>query len=207
MNSSTPMVAAFDFDGTLTWIDTLPFFLIYLAGPIRFLFTITPMIPTLLRFWANPASYDASKRKIVRRFLSGMSAQRAAWAGRRFAERVLPKLIRSNVLSQLQEHLKKGHRCIIISASPELYLTPYAEQLGVQDVIATAFEIDAEGRLSGELAGNNCYGEEKATRLAALLGDRRQYRLTAYGNSPGDIPLLKMADTAYYNGKPFGAAA
>ena len=85
-----------------------------------------------------------------------------------------------------------------ISASLALYVQPWALKAGFDDVIATHLETLEDGRISGKLAGKNCFGIEKIRRLEALLGPRNGYTLYAYGDSRGDRELLSSADYAYY---------
>ena len=68
------------------------------------------------------------------------------------------------------------------------------EAFGFDHVIAVGLESDADGTLTGELAGPNVRGPEKAVRLRRWLGDDRPEMLWAYGNSSGDTELLAMAD-------------
>ena len=92
----------------------------------------------------------------------------------------------------------QGHRVVIVSASPECYVGPAGEELGVDGVLATRLAVDAGGSLTGRYEGANCRGAEKYTRLMAWLraygpGGRRRTSPTlwAYGNSRGDLRLLR----------------
>jgi HAD superfamily hydrolase (TIGR01490 family) len=99
-------------------------------------------------------------------------------------------------------HKQQGHRCVIVSASLELYLRPWATAAGFNDVLGSRLEALDDGRTSGKLLGENCFGPEKMRRLETLLGPREGYTLYAYGDSRGDKELLSAADFAFY--KKFG---
>jgi HAD superfamily hydrolase (TIGR01490 family) len=105
-------------------------------------------------------------------------------------------------MQRLEWHKQHGHRCVVISASLELYVRPWAIKAGFDDVIATHLEAHMEGYVTGKLSGANCFGIEKLRRLEALVGAREGYSLYAYGDSRGDKELLSSADWAYYRQFP-----
>lgn len=84
------------------------------------------------------------------------------------------------------------HVAAVVSASPELYVKPFCEALGLE-CIATRFEYDSAGFFTGRLLGENCNGEEKVVRVRERFGDPEAYRIEVYGDSAGDYPLLGMA--------------
>jgi HAD superfamily phosphoserine phosphatase-like hydrolase len=91
---------------------------------------------------------------------------------------------------------------VVISASLDIYVRPWAIKAGFADVIATHLETREDGRVTGKLSGANCFGAEKVRRLEALLGPRSGYTLYAYGDSRGDKELLLSADYPYYRKIP-----
>jgi HAD superfamily phosphoserine phosphatase-like hydrolase len=87
---------------------------------------------------------------------------------------------------------------VLVSASPDVYLRDWAAAHGVADVLCTALEHDAGGRMTGRLQGRNCYGEEKVRRIRAWLQDRAiPARTYAYGDTRGDLPMLHFVDEGY----------
>ena len=74
--------------------------------------------------------------------------------------------------------------------------------MGIDRVLCSSLRSDRTGRVSGRLAGKNCYGLEKTRRLLDSLGDRSGYILYAYGDSRGDRELLASADHAFYRTMP-----
>lgn len=90
------------------------------------------------------------------------------------------------------EYYKKQHRedDIIISASPEFLLRPICKMLGVSRLIAS--QVDSR---TGKYTGENCWGEEKVTRL------KDKYGITEcdefYSDSFSDTPLAEIAGAAY----------
>lgn len=193
-----PVVAAFDFDGTLTRHDTLFLFLLHVAGPVKFSFKFMQLFTTLTGYALGLIRNDIAKIKVLRRFLANMEMTTLQQHALQFAEQKLPALLRPAAIQRLQWHRQQGHRCVVVSASLELYLHPWASKAGFNDIIGSKLETQADGTYSGNLLGENCFGPEKMQRLEALLGPRDGYTLYAYGDSRGDKELLSAADFPFY---------
>ena len=71
--------------------------------------------------------------------------------------------------------------------------------MGVR-LIATNLVID-QGKITGNIDGNNCYGEEKVNRIKQLYDLNSYSIIYAYGDSSGDRPMLALAQKPFY--KPF----
>ncbi len=181
------IVAAFDFDGTLTRRDSLvPF----LAAHVGRAVTARGLVA------AGKTWGDRSTRKqvLLDRTLRGRRLDEVAEAGETYAARLVARGMRPDTLALLEDHLANGHRPVIVSASPELYVRAAGRLLGIDDVLATRLEVADDGRLTGRYDGRNCRGDEKVTRLEEWLAGRDVTLLYAYGNSSGDDALLARAD-------------
>ncbi len=85
---------------------------------------------------------------------------------------------------------------VIVTASPELVIGPFARELGADLLLGTRLKTDQEGRLTGGLNGRNCRGPEKVRRLREAFGD--DVRLAAaYGDTDGDDDMLGIADQKF----------
>lgn len=193
-----PVVAAFDFDGTLTRRDTLFPFLLHVSGPLAFSFKFISLLPTLTAYALGMVRNDIAKQLVLRRFLANMALTQIQQHALGFVAQKLPALLRNEAMQRLTWHLQQNHRCIVVSASLENYLKPWASTVGFTDVLGSQLEILANGTASGNLQGENCFGAEKMRRLEALLGPRDGYILYAYGDSNGDKALLSAADYPFY---------
>jgi len=202
MQANQPVVAAFDFDGTLTRRDTLLPFLLYMFGATTVMRHTFVLSPTLIGYALGWIRNDVAKERVFARCLAGIKLDTLQQQGERFAMEVLPGLLRKEAMTRLDWHKKQGHRCIVISASLNLYVRPWAIKVGFDDVIASHLEALADGSITGNLSGGNCFGAEKVIRLEALLGPSNEYVLYAYGDSRGDRELLSVADYAYYQHIP-----
>lgn len=193
-----PIIAAFDFDGTLTRRDSLLPFLWHVAGPTNFIIKIIKMTPTLTAYMLGFIRNDIAKNKVLHCFIANMDMTYLQQQGRHFAEEKLPALHRHEAMQRFYWHKLQGHRCIVVSASLEIYLRPWAQKTGFDDILGSQLAIDANNRTSGHLLGENCFGPEKVHRLESLLGLREGYTLYAYGDSRGDKELLSAADFPYF---------
>ncbi|WP_447920799.1 HAD-IB family hydrolase [Achromobacter aegrifaciens] len=200
--SALPVVAAFDFDGTLTYRDTLIPFLARVSF-FKLLLGLALVSPALARLMSGKAGNDhgmacreGAKQRLCRVVLRGR--QRADLTA--LAVRWTPGIaLRPDMLARLRTHQESGHRVVIVSASPDVYLDEVARRLGVE-LICTGLET-SEGRLTGRFSTANCWGPEKVARLVSRFGPVSDYELHAYGDSSGDAWLLQAADCAWLNGE------
>lgn len=186
-------IAVFDFDGTLTTRDTLLMFIHYVAGTKRFLIGMTLFAPLIILMKLRLYDNSKCKEHVFSWFFRGMSHDDFVRHGQNFAAKVRT-VARSSTTEALARHRAKGDTLYIISASIEEWVAPYCHSLGVDHVLATRAEVDANGLLTGRFASPNCYGAEKVRRLLAVEPDRDSYHLTAYGDSSGDLEMFALAD-------------
>jgi len=197
-------VAVFDFDGTITNGGSgLPFLVTY-RGLLPVAAAVLRTLPKLIRAGLfNGASADDAKEMLFTRLLGGRRAREVETVGSAFGRRHVTRRLRPEVAARMDWHRARGHRLVIISASPELYVAPAAEVLDVHDVLATRLAVDGSGRMTGHYEGLNCRGAEKYARLTGWLranglagNGAAQPTIWAYGNSRGDLRLLQSADHA-----------
>ena len=199
-------VAAFDFDGTLTRADTLLPFMIFSLGWLGFLRAMVLSLPWLLGYALRMMSNHRAKARLLQVGFSGQSYDRIALKAGLYVAEALPGQWQAWTLGKLLEHQRLGHRCLIVSASPSLYMHAVGRSLGLDTVLCTEME-HLNGVYTGKMATPNCHGQEKVQRLQAWLdktyGPQNPPALHAYGDTSGDKPMLRMADLAWYRGKPW----
>jgi phosphatidylglycerophosphatase C len=145
------------------------------------------------------------------RSLAEMQGWTARWLAHDF-----PGQLREDAMARLAWHREAGNCCVMVSASPDIYLRVVARQLGFDALLCTEMEVVGEsggehltGRLTGRMSTPNCHGEQKVLRLQAWA--RARYgetglsgvTLYAYGDTSGDKPMLRLARHAWYRGKPW----
>lgn len=196
------VVAAFDFDGTLSTRDNVVPFLRTAVGLPKLAGALTVIAPRLVVGAVDDRRRDAAKAALVRRTLTGYPADELTDVAERFAERVVRKHLRADAVERAEWHRGQGHELVIVSASLTAYLEPIAARLRFDAVLGTDLEVGANGRLTGALAGPNVRRAEKARRLDAWLGGRPAF-VWAYGDSTGDRELFERADRAIRVGRRF----
>ena len=187
------VVAAFDFDKTISTRDNVVPFLRAVVGRARLTRALLAISPRLVRAALDDDRRDAAKVALVRHTLTGYDATRVAEVAVAFARDVVACHLRPDVVERVTWHRDQGHEIVIVSASFKDYLDPIGVELGVSAVLATELAVGDDGRLTGELVGPNVRGAEKVRRLDAWVGDRPAY-VWAYGDSSGDHELLARAD-------------
>lgn len=196
------VIAAFDFDHTLTTRDSLLPFLFLLGGLGYGTGQISLLGPDYVRYLFSRLSRQEMKEKILTRFIKGKTWEDLRAVGEEFASHRLGRWINPKSLKALAWHQAMGHRCLLISASLELYLHPWARIHGFETVLASRLELTPSGQATGCLMGLNCWGPEKVRRLIEYAGSKEQYQLYAYGDSRGDQELLQLADYPFYRQFP-----
>lgn len=189
-----PIVAAFDFDGTLIRGDSFLPFLRLACGAQATARALTAALAATAAA-GRPRERDVVKAAVLARLLAGRELAPLATLAEGHAQRLVATRMRPSMVRRLRHHQAAGHRVVVVSASPELYLGPVGRLLGVEAVLATRLSVGPDGRLTGAIEGRNCRGPEKCARLRTWLGDSPAV-LHAYGDSAGDTELLAMAEVA-----------
>lgn len=198
MMTVSSVVAAFDFDHTLTDRDSLLPFLFFMQGRWKTGCHLACLGPDFLSFLIGNLSRQGIKEKILTRFIGGKSFVDLQALGEDYADRQLDQYLKPKSLHRLAWHQSQGHRCILVSASLDFYLTPWGLRHGFEKVISSRLEMTPSGYATGQLAGLNCWGPEKAKQLLDYLGPREHYQLYVYGDSRGDQEMLALADYSFY---------
>ena len=184
-------IVAFDFDGTLTIRDSFTAFLRWRAGPAGWAIGLAKMTPALAAYIGD---HDRGRIKAasVRAFLHGVERQTLEAEAERYADQVWDRFMRPDALACWTAWGEKGAHRVIVTASPETTVAPFARRLGAEGLLGTQLVFDAQDRVTGAFAGENCRGEEKVRRLRAAYG--KDMKLTAaYGDTSGDTEMIAVA--------------
>jgi HAD superfamily hydrolase (TIGR01490 family) len=189
-------LALFDFDGTITDGDTWTPFLRYAVGRPRLVAAAVVLAPLIAGYKAGWISARQSRPLVARLAFAGRPAQAVRDAGRRYARERLPRVIRQQALDRIDWHLRRGDHVVVVSASLDVYLTPWCEALGV-DVICSELE-ERAGRLTGGYRSGDCSAAAKVIRLRERFDLARYPRIYAYGDTDDDREMLDVAHEKYY---------
>jgi HAD superfamily phosphoserine phosphatase-like hydrolase len=187
-------IAAFDCDGTLICGDATRCFLLLLRGPVGLALDLCTLAPQLLSWRLGRCSTTQIKEAFLNRALQAAPLRRREAALRELPAMLVAQL-RPQAVARLRWHQQHGHRCLIITASPEPFIAALASHLGVELIATGCSELHLVGPTKPlRLTTPNCKGAEKLHRLARHLGVLPPPdQLEAYGDSSGDRELLQAS--------------
>ncbi len=139
---------------------------------------------------------EIAKRKVLAFLFKGKSELELKQLGISFTEKIIPSILLPKALKEIRMHKKQGNKIIVISASLDIWLKPWADSMGIE-LICTQMEFDNQ-KFSGRFATANCVGIEKVNRINSYLKLNEFNSIYAYGNSSGDKQMLELADYKYY---------
>lgn len=193
------ILVLFDFDGTITSRDTLFAFAKFVSGRFQFLFGLIILLPVLIGHRLGIVSAQRAKEAFLTYYFEGFDLKGFNERCVQFASGILNKYIRPEALDSIQSYSANGAKMVIISASPENWIIPWAHRYNIE-VISTRLDVQG-GKLTGKLKGKNCNYEEKAVRIQQKIDLSKYSKIIAYGDSDGDKAMFALASKTYF--KPF----
>lgn len=197
-------LAVFDLDGTITWSDS---FVAYVAGFLlrhpAYCRRLWRIPCPLVRYLLDGRDRGRLKESLIIGLLRGVDrATLNAWTNA-FADRLIASGARPLALERIRIHRDEKDRLVLLSASPDLYVTTVGERLKFDETICTGVRWDGD-RLDGHLTTQNRRAEEKARCIEQLRARHPGMRVVAYGNSASDFPHLQLADAGWLISKRSG---
>jgi phosphatidylglycerophosphatase C len=192
-------IAFFDFDGTITTKDSLLEFIKYAKGKWSFYLGFLLHSPYLIAYKLKIISNHRAKEKVLQFFFKDMPLEKFVSLCEGFSAEVLPDLIRPKAIEEIKRFSESGVHVIIVSASPENWILPWARMMHAE-LLATCLEVK-DGKITGKIQGNNCHGLEKIRRIKCAFNLSDYDEIYAYGDSRGDEPMLALASHPFM--KPF----
>lgn len=191
-----PPIVAFDFDGTMTVRDSYTAFLKWRTPQPAWIWGGLRLIPAALAYMFHR---DRGRIKIAatKVYLGGVPRARLEADAKRFAEAHSRSLLRPDAVAAWKRWRKDRVRLIIVTASPDMVVAPFARGLGADELLGTTLAFDEHDRVTGQFVSPNNRGPEKVVRLKAAYGDGVRLR-AAYGDTDGDTEMLAIAEEPYY---------
>lgn len=199
-------IAFFDFDGTITTKDTLLEFIKFSRGSFRFYLGFILNGPWLIAYKLKLISNQKAKERILQFFFRNTPVDLFEQQCERFSREILPELIRPKALREITRLKESGATVVIVSASPANWIREWSEKMEAA-LLATQLETTpgnkgaASLRLTGKIFEVNCHGEEKVRRIKEAYALEEYNQIYTYGDTGGDVPMLKLGTTSFY--KPF----
>lgn len=206
MTDTPTHVAIYDLDRTVLRTPTFTLFLLWAAWrDAAWRLLLLPLLAVLmighaLRLYGR----DRFKPAAIRLMLGGrLSAARAERLAARFAAWRVPRDVPPGAAAHIARDRSEGFVLLMATAAPEFYARAIADALGFDAVLASRHRRDAAGNWLPGLDGRNCYGGEKARRVAEWLAAHQceGAHIRAYSDHASDAPTFALAREAWLVGR------
>ncbi|KUJ56264.1 HAD-IB family hydrolase [Chryseobacterium aquaticum] len=185
----------FDFDGTLTYKDTM-FLYLKFYNSSKFRIQFVKHIPLFILLKLKLADAEKVKKSFIGSILKGQLQTKIENKSKLFFEEYYPKILRENALDFIDNIDKENTDSLIVTASLDIWTKPFAEKLQMK-LVATQAEFK-NGIFTGNFIGKNCNGEEKLERIKTEINGAKYDKIIAFGDTSGDKPMLQWADEGHY---------
>jgi HAD superfamily hydrolase (TIGR01490 family) len=189
-------LAIFDFDNTITCKDSLIDFIYHTVGPLRFWGGFLCLSPLLTLYQLGLVNSGKTKEMVLNHFFKNYTKEKFTTIASLYSQNHLPAIIRESALQRIHWHQNQGHQIVIVSASPENYLTGWCQHIDAR-LLATQLEFK-EGKFSGKLKGLNCKAQEKIRRLEEHYDLKKFEYIYAYGDNKSDLVQKSIANEFHY---------
>nr|WP_295929101.1 HAD-IB family hydrolase [uncultured Dyadobacter sp.] len=193
-------LALFDFDGTISSKDSFLYFLRYTHSLPQIAYNVLSVAPDLAGYALGFISNEAAKQKLFGAFYKGVPVSLfEQWSVGFLSE--INSFIKPKALECLRKHQQQGDRVVVVSAGFDLILAHWCRQEQVE-LLATCVGVD-NGVITGTFNGRNCYGGEKVERIKAHLNLSDYEDIYAYGDSAGDLEMMKISTRPHHDKRIF----
>ena len=192
-------LALFDFDGTITTRESFGEFLRFALPPRRYALGRWILAPLVIGYRLGLIGGVATRAGVVRFGFRGLSEAEIAQAGRRFADEILPGLVRTDMLERIRAHQAQGDTVVVVSGAFDVYLSHWCALHGLV-LMCSALEA-RDGVLTGRYRGVQCVGAEKSARVRARFDLSDFAAVFAYGDTMEDLPMLELAHRKFFCGR------
>lgn len=195
MENEQEQIVVFDFDKTITSVDTFTRLIVFLINQSlgRQLFSL-PFLPVIyslkpfkstrplavsLGLWV--ASVGRNKRKLIS-LIKEYASQRKVLGPH--------DVMRLRALYAIKLHLTLGHKVIIVSASSRCWIKHFLGPALSSRVTIIGSRLKFKWK--GLVLGSWCYGDEKLNHFSLRGFENNNWR-TMYSDCPTDISLMQRA--------------
>lgn len=185
----------FDFDGTLTYKDTM-FMYLKFYNPSKFYFQFIKHIPLFVLLKLKLADAEKVKKSFITSILKGESRTKIEKKSQSFFEKYQDEIFRVNALEFINNIDRTQTESYIVSASLDIWVKPFAEKLKMK-LLSTRAEFKND-IFTGNFVGKNCNGPEKVKRIIETVNERKFDKIIAFGDTSGDREMLSWADESHF---------
>jgi len=185
----------FDFDGTLTYKDTM-FMYLKFYDSAKFRIQFIRHIPLFILLKLKLAETEKVKKSFIGSILKGQTQEKIEKKAQQFFEQNYPKIVRENALDFIQNIDRDNTQSLLVTASLDIWTRPFAEALQMH-LVSTRAEFK-NGVFTGNFIGKNCNGNEKLMRIKEEISNSKYDKIIAFGDTSGDKQMLKWANEGHY---------
>jgi len=178
-----------DFDGTISKKDSFCLFTFFSVNIFSFL-KYWAILFFFFPFYTNPIL----KEKFFLNF-KGYNEDKFNSLCIEFIKFKFDKIIKKSFLNYINS-IEGNPKIVVVSASINNYLKPWCDKMGFE-LISTELET-VDGKLTGKFSTPNCNGFEKVIRINKKYNLSNYEEIHVFGNSKGDLPMLKLGTHKYY---------
>jgi len=185
----------FDFDGTLTYKDTM-FMYLKFYDSTKYRIQFLRHVPLFILLKLKLAETEKVKKSFIGSILKGQSQEKIEQKSKQFFEQHYPKIVRENALDFIKNIDHNNTQSLLVTASLDIWVKPFAQALKME-LVSTRAEFK-NGVFTGNFVGKNCNGKEKLVRIKEEINDSKYDKIIAFGDTSGDRPMLKWANEGHY---------
>ncbi|MBK1895540.1 HAD family hydrolase [Chryseobacterium paridis] len=185
----------FDFDGTITYKDTM-FMYLKFYDSTKYHIQFLRHVPLFILLKLKLAETEKVKKSFIGSILKGQSQEKIEKKAKQFFEHHYPRIVRENALDFIKNIDRNNTQSLLVTASLDIWVKPFAEELQMQ-LVSTRAEFK-NGVFTGNFIGKNCNGKEKLIRIKEQISNSKYDKIIAFGDTSGDKPMLKWANEGHY---------
>lgn len=185
----------FDFDGTITYKDTM-FMYLKFYDPAKFRLQFLKHVPLFILLKLKLAETEKVKKSFIGSILKGQPKEKIEKKAQEFFEHNYPKIVRENAIDFINNIDRNNTQSLLVTASLDVWAKPFADALKMQ-LVSTRAEFK-NGVFTGNFIGKNCNGKEKLNRIKEQIDNSKYDKIIAFGDTSGDKYMLKWANEGHY---------
>ena len=185
----------FDFDGTLTYKDTM-FLYLKFYNPSKFNWQFIKHTPLFILLKLNLLEAEKVKKSFISSILKDQSKSKIEKKSHEFFDQYYPEIFRQNALDFIKNIDHSQTDCYIVSASLDIWVKPFAEKFGMK-LLSSQAEFKNE-IFTGNFVGKNCNGIEKVNRIKEAISGEKYDKTIAFGDTSGDDEMLSWANEGQF---------
>ena len=185
----------FDFDGTLTKVDSLFDFLKF-SFPTEYNRIFRKHFISFVLSKLKITDTAKAKEAFIADFLKGKNRTEIQQVAQRYFLAKKDVIFHDKARKYLEE-IHNYHDKFIVSASVDIWLEPFADYFGC-GLICTQAEYDERDVFTGKLASENCNYQQKKIRIEKEIDLSLYDEILAFGDTKGDAAMLSLATEPHF---------